>query len=96
MLRHPSSILMQHVPCITRPDEWSIAMTAHSIAAHWFRAVSPVRILRRIRRHPDVVRSRRALLRLDDHLLQDIGLSRHEAEAEAARAPWDAPLHWRG
>jgi uncharacterized protein YjiS (DUF1127 family) len=41
------------------------------------------------------VRSRRALQRLDAHLLNDIGLTRHEAEVEAARRPWDPPLHWR-
>ncbi len=40
-------------------------------------------------------RSRRALARLDDHLLRDIGLSRSEAEAEAARDDWDVPPHWR-
>lgn len=41
-------------------------------------------------------RSRRNLARLDDHLLRDIGLTRSEAMAEAARAPWDAPSHWMG
>lgn len=39
---------------------------------------------------------RQALARLDDARLADLGLSRAEAEAEAARAPWDAPRHWRG
>lgn len=42
-----------------------------------------------------VSRSRRALTRLDDHLLRDIGLTRDEAEAEARRRDWGAPLHWR-
>jgi uncharacterized protein YjiS (DUF1127 family) len=27
--------------------------------------------------------------------LHDIGLTRHEAEVEAARRRWDLPLHWR-
>lgn len=40
-------------------------------------------------------RSAQGLLKLDDHLLRDIGLTRAEAEAEAARAAWNAPLHWR-
>lgn len=40
-------------------------------------------------------KSRQRLARLDDHLLRDIGLTRPEAEAEAARTPWDAPPHWR-
>lgn len=39
-------------------------------------------------------RHRRQLARLDGRLLRDIGLSRREAEAEAARPFWDAPGHW--
>ena len=39
---------------------------------------------------------RAALARLDDHLLEDIGVTRDEARAEADRAPWDAPAHWQG
>lgn len=34
---------------------------------------------------------RRALSELDDAALKDIGVSRMDAEAEAARAPWDLP-----
>ncbi len=47
----------------------------------------------------EIARSRRALRRLDDHLLRDIGLTRHEAEALASQPiwpdAWDAPPHWR-
>ncbi|QYK40547.1 MAG: DUF1127 domain-containing protein [Paracoccaceae bacterium] len=42
-----------------------------------------------------LARSRARLATLDDHLLRDIGLDRAQAEAEAARAPWDVPDHWR-
>ena len=42
-----------------------------------------------------LAQSRRALARLDDRLLRDIGLTREDAEAELARPPWDAPSHWR-
>jgi len=38
---------------------------------------------------------RRALSRLDAPALRDIGVSREEAEAEAARPVWDVPAHWR-
>ncbi len=38
---------------------------------------------------------RRQLRTLDDRLLEDIGRSRAEADAEAARPVWDAPSHWR-
>ena len=36
-----------------------------------------------------VYRQRRALARLDDHALQDIGITREEAIAEARRPIWD-------
>ena len=41
-----------------------------------------------------VARERRALSKLDAHLLRDIGLSDWAAEAEAGRKFWDAPAHW--
>jgi uncharacterized protein YjiS (DUF1127 family) len=71
-------------------------MTTHSITAIWSRASMPLHLLRALQHRSGIARSRRALRRLDDHLLRDIGLTRHEAETEAARTPWDAPLHWRG
>lgn len=37
---------------------------------------------------------RRALARLDDRLLDDIGIDHDAARAEAARPVWDAPAHW--
>lgn len=43
----------------------------------------------------DLYRQRRALAALDDHQLRDLGLTRAQAEAEAARPLWDAPAHWR-
>ena len=39
-------------------------------------------------------RQRIALSRLDDHRLRDLGITRAEAEREAARPMWDAPGHW--
>lgn len=38
-----------------------------------------------------VHRQRRALARLDDDALADLGLTRHEAEAESRRPFWDVP-----
>ncbi len=46
------------------------------------------------RRRLELRRQRRALSRLSDQLLTDIGLTRAEAEAEARRSLWDAPGHW--
>ncbi len=39
----------------------------------------------------DVWHERRALAALDDRALNDLGLSRSTALAEAERAPWDLP-----
>lgn len=38
-------------------------------------------------------RQRRALARLDSHLLDDIGLSPRDAAAEARRLPWSVSGH---
>ena len=40
-------------------------------------------------------RQRQALKHLDADALLDIGLTRHEADAEARRSFWDAPEQWR-
>ena len=42
-----------------------------------------------------VRRERKALLKLDAHLLRDLGLDRETAISEAKRALWDVPHHWR-
>ncbi|MDF0599874.1 DUF1127 domain-containing protein [Psychromarinibacter sp. C21-152] len=39
-------------------------------------------------------RQRRTLAQLDDHLLQDIGVTRDAALRESQRPIWDAPAHW--
>lgn len=41
----------------------------------------------------EVARQRRALARLSDRALADIGLDPAEARAEAARPFWDLPRH---
>lgn len=42
-----------------------------------------------------VRRQRRQLRELDDHLLDDIGITRSEAFAEGHEPVWDVPNHWR-
>jgi len=37
----------------------------------------------------DIYRQRLALARLDDHALNDIGLTREQADTEATRPIWD-------
>lgn len=69
----------------------TVNRTAQSIA----RPAPRAGILRTLARMVAVRRQRRALARLDDHLLEDIGVTREAAMEEAERAPWDAPGHWR-
>ena len=40
-------------------------------------------------------RQRLHLGALDDRLLDDIGLTRDEADGEVKRRAWDVPSHWR-
>ncbi|QQA41555.1 DUF1127 domain-containing protein [Pelagovum pacificum] len=47
-----------------------------------------------IRHYVALLRQRRALARLDDRALADIGLTRAEAWSEADRPLWDVPAHW--
>lgn len=42
-----------------------------------------------------VWRQRRVLARLDNAALEDLGLTRAQAQAEARRPLWDAPETWR-
>jgi len=41
-----------------------------------------------------IARQRQQLRDLEDHMLNDIGLSRHEAMTEAQKTLWDVPHHW--
>ncbi len=49
----------------------------------------PRGLARRVALMWEAARTRRILAELDARQLKDIGISRSEAEAEAARAPWD-------
>jgi len=40
-------------------------------------------------------RQRRALAKMDARQLADIGVTRDQARAEAARPLWDVPSHWQ-
>lgn len=55
---------------------------------------SHVSIWQRIKMMVALRRQRQHLGALDDHMLNDIGISREAAKVEAARAPWDAPSNW--
>jgi uncharacterized protein YjiS (DUF1127 family) len=51
-------------------------------------------LLRLLQRIMILRHERRALARLDDHLLADIGLTPDAARIESERPLWDAPAHW--
>lgn len=51
--------------------------------------------LARLRAALALRRQRLRLRDLSDHMLDDIGIGRDDAEREAARPVWDVPRHWR-
>lgn len=75
---------MTYAPCTTRP------VTIRRTSRPW-----ALRLMDRIVAANALHRQHQALLRLDDAMLRDIGLTRFEAETEANRPVWDAPNHWR-
>jgi len=52
-------------------------------------------LLMQLRQALALRRQRAHLLRLDDHILRDIGLTRDDALHEGTRPFWDAPTPWR-
>ena len=48
-------------------------------------------LLERFFTHLEVAAERRRLASLDEHILQDLGISRADALAESARSFWDLP-----
>lgn len=67
--------------------------TRHRSAALNTRANHPVRST--IVRMYDIWRQRQVLRNLDAHALEDIGVTRKQAQDEARRPIWDAPANWR-
>lgn len=68
---------------------------AKSQRASQSRALSAAGLLSVARTAIGVWRQRRSLARLDAGLLDDVGLTRAEAETEAGRPIWDVPANWR-
>ena len=72
-------------------------MTAHSTnislsyPRHALRKVGVFGVL--LRAHA-IWRERQQLASLDAHLLNDIGVTKEQADAEAERPVWDAPARW--
>ena len=66
-----------------------------ALFGHAFVARSTPSFLTRLNAAMALHRSRASLSRLDQHLLDDIGIDQARAEVEAARPLWDAPANWR-
>lgn len=67
----------------------SVASFGHS---HLKTPTSTLRLLAMV---ASTYRQRRALARLEDSALFDLGLTREEADSEANRPIWDVPAAWR-
>ena len=52
------------------------------------------RFVSSVRTRLDLWRTRRALARLDSHLLKDIGITPEQARHEAELTVWDVPANW--
>ena len=73
-----------------RPVEHALSNTFNAARLGGF-ALLPGRVFRRLELAFQVARERRQLLALDAAALKDIGLSRADADGEAARKFWDLP-----
>ena len=66
--------------------------------AHLSTLYAPVGLVLRLPRLGRLMalwRSRKALAALTPDQLADVGIDPAAAQAEARRAPWDVPAHWR-
>jgi len=73
----------------------STRILTHISNSHFHGKVKPHNILSYLGKMASVRRERRALSRLDTHLLTDIGISKPAAKTEATRPVWDVPDTWR-
>lgn len=66
-----------------------------TLATSTARTARRLPLLHRLAQVQALLRQRRSLAHLDDHLLRDIGLTPEQARHEATRPLWDVPAHWR-
>ena len=60
-----------------------------------FTTARPVTLIGRVFGLLGLHASRQSLARLDDAMLEDIGVTRAEAMRESRRPMWDVPSNWR-
>lgn len=66
--------------------------TNRSYFSAW--GLHPAGLLAVLLKADGIWRERQKLARLDAHILNDIGISPEEAQAETRRGTWDAPNRW--
>ncbi|WP_108815284.1 DUF1127 domain-containing protein [Loktanella sp. Alg231-35] len=71
-----------------------MSISVQTQAAHVACQPKPRSIWARLGQVFAVRRQRQHLQMLDEHLLNDIGVTRSEALQEGEKMPWDAPAHW--
>lgn len=71
-----------------------IARTNSTSPARFGRTQRPTSLVDRVLLLLTIHRERHALKTLDAHMLDDIGITRNQAETEAERPVWDAPSRW--
>jgi uncharacterized protein YjiS (DUF1127 family) len=91
-------LLIHRIHRSYEPDLKEVNVSQHAAVLFRFsrphQTTSPVHWAYRLALMWEAWRTRRILGELDARALKDIGVSRSEAEAEAARAPWDIePRH---
>jgi len=79
-------------PSLTQKESVMFSSLARSGAGH--RRIQSGGLMNYIFLGYSVWRQRQHLRDLDESLLDDIGLTRNEAESEANRPIWDVPAHW--
>jgi uncharacterized protein YjiS (DUF1127 family) len=82
-------------PSITNAESKAMTTRTFDLFPARPRADSRAGVLQRFRDAWALARQRRALDALEDHLLDDIGLTRADVAREIARPMWDVPGHWR-
>ncbi|WP_247227643.1 DUF1127 domain-containing protein [Yoonia sp. F2084L] len=72
-----------------------MSISAHTAIQHTNCEPKPLGLWAKLGQMLAAGKQRRQLRAADDHLLADIGITRHEAESEARQPMWNVPNHWR-
>ena len=71
-----------------------MALSANTVISHANRKSRSASLRGRLMTFFALARQRRQLAALDQHILDDIGITRAQADAETQKSAWDVPQHW--